>query len=89
MREVLDEALVNTTDAEERAEVLGAFGDGPIGDGLGFLGLYLNPLRGDNETTKVNARHREEALRPLGEELFGAEFAKDQAEMSLVVDLGA
>ena len=88
VRVVLDEALVEATDAEEGADVLGALRHGPMCDGLDFLGLFLDPVRGDNETTKVNARHREEALRPLGEELFGAEFGEDQAEVSLVVGLG-
>ena len=36
VRVVLDEALVKPTDAEEGADVLGAFGDGPIGDGVVF-----------------------------------------------------
>ena len=89
MRVVLGEALVETTDAEEGADVLGAFGGGPIGDGLDFLGRFLNPLRGDNETAEVYARHGEEALRPLGEEFLRAEFGEDQAEVSLVVGLGA
>ena len=56
-------------------------GGGQIGDGLDFLGLLLNPLRGDNETAEVYARHGEEALRPLGEKLFCAEFDKHQAEV--------
>ena len=86
---VLDEALVETTNAEEGADVLGALGSVPIGDGLDFLGLFLNPKRGDNETAETNARHGEEALRPLGEEFFSAEFGKHQAEVLLVVGLGA
>ena len=64
---------------------LAPFWDGPIGDGLDFLGLFLNPKRGDNETAEIDARHGEEALRPLGEELFCSEFGEDQAEVSLVV----
>ena len=62
MRVVLDEALVETTDPEKGADVLRALRDGPIGDGLDLLGLFLNPLRGDNETAEIDARHREEAL---------------------------
>ena len=89
VRVLLDEALVEAADAEEGADVLGALRHGPVGDGLDFLGMFLNPLRGDNETAEIDARHREEALRPLSEELFGAEFGKDQAEMSLVVDFSA
>ena len=89
VRVVLDEALVEAADAEGGADVLGAFGDGPIGDGLDFLGLFLNPKRGDNKTAEIDARHGEQALRPLGEELLCAEFCKHQAEVSLVVGLGA
>ena len=74
VRVVLDEALVESTKAEEGADVLGALGGGPIGDGLDLFGLFLNPLRGDNETAEVDARHGEDALRPLGEEFFCAEF---------------
>ena len=48
VRVVLDEALVKTTNAEEGADVLGTLRHGPICDGLDFLGLFPNPLRGDN-----------------------------------------
>ena len=89
VRVVLDEALVEAADAEEGAVVLGAFWDGTISDGLGFLRLFLNPKRGDNEIAEIDARHCAEALRPLGEEFFSAEFGKHQAEVLLVVGLGA
>ena len=62
VRVVLDEALVEAADAEEGADVLGALRHGPIGDGLDFLGLFLNPERGDSKTAEITARHREEAL---------------------------
>ena len=67
VRVVLDEALVETTYAEEGADVLGALWGGPIGDGLDFLGLFINPKRGDSEPAEIDARHCEEVLRPLGE----------------------
>ena len=68
---------------------LAHFGTGQLVMDSIFSGCFLNPLRGDNETTKVDARHRDEGLRPFGEELLGAEFGEDQAEVSLVVDFGA
>ena len=86
VRVVLDEALAESADADEGADVFGALWGGPIGGGLDFLRLFLNPKRGDNKPAEIDARHCEEAFRPLGEYVLCAEFGEDQ--ISLIISFG-
>ena len=85
VREVFDEALIKTTNAKEGSDVFGALGCGPVGDCLDLLWLFFDASRGDNKTAEVDARHREKAFGPFGEESFGAKLVEDQGEVALMV----
>ena len=60
----------------------------PLGDGLHLVGLSLDALCGDGETTEVNPRNGEEAFGLLGVKFFLAEFGEHLLQVLLVVGLG-
>ena len=72
---VLDESLVEAADSKKRSYFVDVSGNFPLGDGLDLVGLSLDALCGDGETTEVNPRNEERHL-DLGAELFLAEFGE-------------
>ena len=73
---VIDEPLVEAADPKKCSHFFDIGGCFPLCDGLDLVGLSLDAVCGDGETTEVNPRNGEEAFGLLGVEFFLAEFGE-------------
>ena len=68
--------MVEAADSKKRSYFCDIGGCFPLCDGLDLVGLSLDAVCGDGETTEVNPRNGEEALGLLGVKIFLAEFGE-------------
>ena len=80
--------MVEAADSKKCSYFFDVGGCFPLCDGLDLVGLSLDAVRGDGETTEVNPRNGEEAFGFLGVEFILAEFGEHLLQVLLVVGLG-